>query len=75
MNSDRINGSWEQVKGHVQRAWGKLTDDDLSVIEGDRKLLTGKIQERYGIAKDEADKQIREWNEKADHTTDEMRKW
>jgi uncharacterized protein YjbJ (UPF0337 family) len=62
MNQDRINGSWEQVKGSVQKAWGKLTNDDLSVIEGDRKQLAGKIQERYGVAKDEAEKQVREWN-------------
>ncbi|MCR6659247.1 CsbD family protein [Asticcacaulis taihuensis] len=62
MNNDRMQGSWEQVKGNVQKMWGKLTNDDLDVIEGDRKLLAGKIQERYGIAKDEADKQIDEWN-------------
>jgi uncharacterized protein YjbJ (UPF0337 family) len=74
MNNDRINGSWEQVKGHVQKTWGKLTNDDLSVIEGDRKLLAGKIQERYGIAKDEADKQIHEWNAKAEDMADDTRK-
>lgn len=62
MNSDRIQGSWDQVRGNVQKMWGKLTDDDLNVIEGDRKILAGKIQERYGIAKDEAEKQIDEWN-------------
>jgi len=62
MNKDRLNGSWEQVKGSVQEAWGKLTHDDLSVVEGDRKQLAGKIQERYGIAKDEAEKQVHEWN-------------
>jgi len=62
MNNDRMQGSWEQVKGNVQKMWGKLTNDDLDVIEGDRKLLAGKIQERYGIAQDEADKQIDEWN-------------
>jgi len=62
MNNDRIQGSWEQVKGNVQKMWGKLTNDDLDVIEGDRKLLAGKIQERYGIAQDEAQKQIDEWN-------------
>lgn len=72
MNNDRINGSWEQVKGHVQKAWGKLTNDDLDVIEGNRKLLTGKIQERYGIAQDEADKQIRKWNDEADHMADDL---
>ncbi|HTN40293.1 MAG TPA: CsbD family protein [Asticcacaulis sp.] len=64
MNNDRMQGSWEQVKGNVQKMWGKLTNDDLDVIEGDRKLLAGKIQERYGIAQDEADKQIDEWNRK-----------
>ncbi len=63
MNQDRINGSWEQVKGAVQSTWGKLTHDDLSVIEGDRKQLAGKIQERYGVAKDEAEKQVHKWNE------------
>jgi len=62
MNNDRIQGSWEQVKGNVQKMWGKLTNDDLDVIEGDRKLLAGKIQERYGVAQDEAQKQIDEWN-------------
>ncbi|HEX7800756.1 MAG TPA: CsbD family protein [Asticcacaulis sp.] len=62
MNNDRIQGSWDQVRGNVQKMWGKLTDDDLNVIEGDRKILAGKIQERYGIAKDEAEKQIDEWN-------------
>ncbi|CAL4866273.1 MULTISPECIES: CsbD family protein [Asticcacaulis] len=62
MNNDRIQGSWEQVKGNVQKAWGKLTNDDLDVIEGDRKLLAGKLQERYGIAQDEAEKQIKDWN-------------
>eukprot|EP01042_Synura_sphagnicola_P034692 gene34692-44481_t len=58
MNHDRIEGSWEQVKGNVQKMWGKLTNDDLDVIEGDRKALAGKIQERYGVAQDEAKKQI-----------------
>lgn len=67
MNNDRAQGSWEQVKGHVQKAWGKLTHDDLDVIEGDRKLLAGKIQERYGIAEDEAQKQVDEWNARIDH--------
>ncbi len=66
MNKDRINGSWEQVKGSVQKAWGQLTHDDLSVIEGDRKQLAGKIQERYGVAKDEAEKQVHEWNQRTE---------
>ena len=61
MNNDRLEGSWDQARGHVQKAWGKLTDSDLDIIEGDRKLLAGKIQERYGIAKDEAERQIDSW--------------
>jgi len=63
MNHDRIEGSWEQVKGNVQKMWGKLTNDDLDVIEGDRKALAGKIQERYGVAQDEAQKQVDKWNQ------------
>ncbi|ADU12682.1 CsbD family protein [Asticcacaulis excentricus] len=66
MNRNRIEGSWEQLKGHVQKAWGKLTNDDLNEIEGDRKLLAGKIQERYGVAQDEAELQIRRWNDDDD---------
>jgi uncharacterized protein YjbJ (UPF0337 family) len=66
MDKNRVEGSWEQLKGHIQKTWGKLTNDDLDVIEGNRKLLAGKIQERYGIAVDDAEKQVREWNEKVD---------
>ena len=61
MNSERLEGSWDQVRGSVQKMWGKLTDNDLDQIEGDRKRLAGLIKERYGIAVDEAQKQIDEW--------------
>jgi len=61
MNWDRIEGNWKQVKGHVHEQWGKLTNDDFDQIQGRRELLAGKIQERYGIAKDEAEKQIDSW--------------
>jgi uncharacterized protein YjbJ (UPF0337 family) len=61
MNWDQIQGTWKQVKGDVQKQWGKLTDDDYNVIEGDRKKFVGKIQERYGIAKEEAEKQVDDW--------------
>ena len=66
MNWDRIEGNWKQVTGKAKVQWGKLTDDDLDVIAGRRDQLAGKIQERYGIAKDEADKQVSEWVLKAD---------
>jgi uncharacterized protein YjbJ (UPF0337 family) len=61
MNWDRIEGNWKQFKGKAKEQWGKLTDDDLNVVSGKRDQLAGRIQERYGIAKDEADRQINEW--------------
>jgi uncharacterized protein YjbJ (UPF0337 family) len=61
MDWNRIEGNWKQVKGRVKEQWGKLTDDDLDVINGRREQLAGKMQERYGIAKDEADRQIDTW--------------
>jgi uncharacterized protein YjbJ (UPF0337 family) len=65
MNWDRIQGNWKQVVGKAKARWGKLTDDDLDVVAGRREQLAGKIQERYGIAKDEVDKQIADWELKA----------
>jgi uncharacterized protein YjbJ (UPF0337 family) len=62
MNWDQVKGQWTQMKGSVRKQWGKLTDDDLDVIAGEREKLVGKIQERYGIAKEEAEKQIASWN-------------
>ena len=61
MNEDRIQGNWKQVKGKVKEQWGKLTDDDLDVIAGKRDQLLGRIQERHGIAKDEAEKQVQDF--------------
>ena len=61
MNWDTIQGNWKQLTGQAKQQWGKLTDDDLQVVAGHRDQLSGKIQERYGIAKDEAEKQIKEW--------------
>jgi uncharacterized protein YjbJ (UPF0337 family) len=61
MNWDRVEGNWKQFKGNVQQKWGKLTDDDLDVIEGKRTELSGKLQARYGYAKDEAEKNIDTW--------------
>ena len=61
MNWDRIEGNWKQVKGKVKQQWGKLTDDHLDTVAGSRDELVGKIQENYGIAKDEAEKQVKDW--------------
>ena len=62
MNSDQLKGMWKQVKGSVKERWGKLTDDDLEVIDGKQDQLIGKIQERYGVAREAAQKQVEEWN-------------
>jgi uncharacterized protein YjbJ (UPF0337 family) len=58
MNQDRIEGNWKLVKGKVKEQWGELTDDDLDVIAGKRDQLLGRIQQRHGIAKDEAERQV-----------------
>ncbi len=58
MNWDIIEGKWNEYKGKAQAQWGKLTDDDLDVIAGKRDQLLGRIQERHGIAKDEAEQQV-----------------
>jgi uncharacterized protein YjbJ (UPF0337 family) len=61
MNWDIIKGQWKQWKGKARAKWGKLTDDDLDVVQGQRESLVGKIQERYGIARDEAERQVDEF--------------
>lgn len=61
MNWDRIEGNWKQFRGQVQQQWGKLTNDDMDYVEGRRDELAGMIQERYGVERDEADRQIDEW--------------
>lgn len=63
MNNDRIKGQWKQLQGKLKARWGKLTDDDLTVADGNAQYLAGKLQERYGIAKDEAERQVREFDE------------
>jgi uncharacterized protein YjbJ (UPF0337 family) len=61
MNEDKIKGQWKQLGGKLKTKWGKLTDDDVKIAEGDSEYLAGKIQERYGIARDEAHKQVKEF--------------
>ena len=58
MDWEQTKGRWNQMKGVVKKQWGKLTDDDLTVLEGSADELSGKIQKRYGIAQEEAEKQI-----------------
>jgi uncharacterized protein YjbJ (UPF0337 family) len=61
MNWDTVKGQWKQFRGQVKEQWGKLTDDDLDRIEGKRDQLLGTVQKRYGIARDEAERQLREF--------------
>jgi uncharacterized protein YjbJ (UPF0337 family) len=68
MNKDQIKGNWNQLKGKIKEKWGKLTDDDMSVVEGRFDQLAGRVQERYGIAKEEAERQVRDFE---DRTRDE----
>jgi uncharacterized protein YjbJ (UPF0337 family) len=58
MNDDVLKGKWHQLKGEVKSRWGKLTDDDLNRAEGDAESLIGRIQERYGIARDDAKREV-----------------
>lgn len=71
MNWDRIEGKWKQSAGKIKEKWGKLTDDDLTVINGKKDQLVGKIQERYGIAKDAAQEQVDEFTSVYDENQDE----
>ena len=61
MNWDIVEGKWTQLKGQVKTQWGKLTDDQLDMIAGNREKLIGKIQESYGVSKDNAEKQVNDW--------------
>ncbi len=61
MNWDQVKGKWRQLSGSVKAQWGKLTDDEIARIDGDREKLTGQIQEKYGVAREEAERQADEW--------------
>jgi uncharacterized protein YjbJ (UPF0337 family) len=61
MNWDQIAGNWKQFKGTVKEKWGNLTDDDLEVIEGKKDQLVGRLQERYGYTKEQAEKELDSW--------------
>lgn len=61
MNQDIIKGKWSQLSGKLKEKWGKLTDDDVNQLDGHRAYLVGKLQERYGIAKEKAEVQVKEF--------------
>lgn len=62
MNWSEVKGNWKQLKGNAKVRWGKLTDDDLMQVEGERDKLVGKIQEAYGITREEAERQVDDHN-------------
>ena len=62
MDWNRVEGNWKQFKGNVKEQWGKLTDDDIAEAKGNRDQLIGKIQEKYGIAREEAEKEVDQWS-------------
>lgn len=64
MNKDIFEGKWEQIKGEVQKKWGKLTNDDLDVIKGNSRTFVGKLQEHYGLTKEDAEKEFEDYNHK-----------
>jgi uncharacterized protein YjbJ (UPF0337 family) len=66
MNEDTFKGQWHQIKGAVKTQWGKLTDSDVDQIEGQSEKLIGKIQERYGYAKDRAEEEFRNFQSASD---------
>jgi uncharacterized protein YjbJ (UPF0337 family) len=61
MNWEQVRGNWNQAKGELKKQWGKLTDDDFSTINGERDKLVGRIQERYGYAKEQAEREVQNW--------------
>jgi uncharacterized protein YjbJ (UPF0337 family) len=72
MNKDQAAGGWKELKGKIKQQWGKLTDDDLTVLEGSADELSGRIQKRYGIAKEEAEKQVKTFR---DTNSDLVSRW
>ena len=62
MNWDQLEGNWKEFAGSARAHWGELTDDDWQVVNGKKEQLVGGVQKRYGIAKEEAEKQVEEWS-------------
>ena len=63
MNRDTLRGQWNQLKGQVRKQWGKLTDDELDQIQGDAEILIGKIQQRYGYSREQAEQEFDRWSQ------------
>jgi len=61
MNAEQMKGRWSQIKGEVLKQWGKLTNDDLDVIDGEHEKLIGKVMERHGVSRAEAERQVNQF--------------
>jgi uncharacterized protein YjbJ (UPF0337 family) len=61
MDEETLRGEWAQLKGRVRREWGKLTNDDIAAIQGDREVLVGRLQERYGHTREEVERELDDW--------------
>ncbi|HZU21437.1 MAG TPA: CsbD family protein, partial [Terriglobales bacterium] len=72
-NWDIIEGRWKQLKGSLKQQWGKLTDSDVEILAGSKDQLVGKIQERYGCSKDEAERQVEEWSRSVNRQSEPAR--
>ena len=70
MNKDTLQGNFTQLKGKIKQQWGKLTDDEIDQMEGSAEILVGKLQERYGLDRNEAERQAREFRTQNNWTTD-----
>ena len=66
MNSDRTAGQWKQIKGRIKEQWGRLTDDEIAQLEGHSEQLVGRLQERYGLQREEAERQAKEFRSRND---------
>jgi uncharacterized protein YjbJ (UPF0337 family) len=62
VNRDTLKGQWMQLKGQIRKQWGKLTDDEIDQIQGDAEILIGKLQERYGYSREQAEREIERWD-------------
>ena len=71
MNQDNAAGKFQQFKGKVKEAWGKLTDDDIALYNGKKEQFFGKVQEKYGIAKEDAEKKVKEWEKACGSCSDD----
>jgi len=73
MNWDRIEGNWHQFLGSAREKWGRLSRDQLATIAGKREVLAGRIQECYGLTREDTERQISEWQDMQKATTEEMK--